>query len=649
MQGPGYPQGFFVAGGTLPAGAPSYVERPADRELLRHIMAGELCYVLTTRQMGKSSLMASTNRELRRQGIHTALVDLTGLGRPSAEAWYFGFLDIVRRRLRLTFNLEAWWEENSALGAVRRFTKFFEEILPQEVEGQIVIFVDEIEYVLNLDFTDEFFAAVRALYNHDRALMRQRRLSFVFLGVAVPNDLIKERNRTPFNVGTRIDLNELSLEDAGVLLQGLPNQDQAILNRIFDWTNGHPYLTQMIGKSIADDYGRQWDDAAVDSVVASLFFTKDTSNQDRNLQFVGGRVVSSPNKMQLLRLYRDIYRGKSIKSVEQSPYQNDLKLYGLIRTGKDGRLEIRNPIYREVFNEAWIKENMAEEPSRRIAAAAVVVALLAVLGLLIFWLQRPEPDDILAQSYIAAFRQTTNPTLRLSNLADLIALEGYTGEARELFNGLSAEEQAALFGDATPDLSPQIRDVVSGIYTTLYVEAFGRPAEGTTRVLQAMLGALGQAQDAESWGLREEIRLWLEGRGRAGAGEFQSAEIVYDLVVDDHPENPATRLERALVNLRLGAYGPAIDDLAAAWQHGPPWDATVVRWAGDNPSLLSAIYAQEERPPFYELLPAPTPTATSTPEPTSTPPPANTPPPPANTPPPPTETPEIRPETPRPP
>ena len=46
---------FQAAGGALAPDAPSYVERAADRELIERVSAGELCYVLTPRQMGKSS------------------------------------------------------------------------------------------------------------------------------------------------------------------------------------------------------------------------------------------------------------------------------------------------------------------------------------------------------------------------------------------------------------------------------------------------------------------------------------------------------------------------------------------------------------------------------------------------------------------
>ena len=45
----------YQVGGSLPLEAPSYVTRQADADLYRGVKAGQFCYVLNSRQTGKSS------------------------------------------------------------------------------------------------------------------------------------------------------------------------------------------------------------------------------------------------------------------------------------------------------------------------------------------------------------------------------------------------------------------------------------------------------------------------------------------------------------------------------------------------------------------------------------------------------------------
>ena len=229
---------FYVAGGTLRYDSPSYVERPSDAELFNLARAGEFCYVLTARQMGKSSLMIRTARRLQERGVHSVIIDLTQIGTDvSIEKWYLGLLSQLKRKLKLAVDLEAWWQAHSALGHVQRFTDFLRDVLLTEIEGQVVIFIDEIDTTLNLAFSDDFFAAIRFIYNARASDPAYERLTFVLLGVATPADLIKDRSRTPFNIGQGIDLNDFSRTDARVLQPGLraayPEKAGPIFDRIY--------------------------------------------------------------------------------------------------------------------------------------------------------------------------------------------------------------------------------------------------------------------------------------------------------------------------------------------------------------------------------------------------------------------------------
>src|SRR2546423_3774876 len=123
------PSSFYVIGGTLERNAPSYVPRQADIDLYNGLAQGNFCYVLTSRQMGKSSLMVRTAARLREEGVAVAVLDLTALGQNlTPEQWYNGLLERVGQQLALDDELDDLWLKHESLGPLQRWMNSIREV-----------------------------------------------------------------------------------------------------------------------------------------------------------------------------------------------------------------------------------------------------------------------------------------------------------------------------------------------------------------------------------------------------------------------------------------------------------------------------------------------------------------------------------------
>ena len=121
---------FYVTGGTLRQDAPCYVERKADKDLYDGLKRGEFCYVLTARQMGKSSLMVRTAARLREEGVAVVMLDLTAIGQNlSAEQWYDGLLRSLSPQVGLEEELEVFWLANGRLSPLQRWMAGLQQVV----------------------------------------------------------------------------------------------------------------------------------------------------------------------------------------------------------------------------------------------------------------------------------------------------------------------------------------------------------------------------------------------------------------------------------------------------------------------------------------------------------------------------------------
>ena len=364
----------YQVGGSLTYDSPSYVVRSADTELYAALQAREFCYVLTSRQMGKSSLLVRMIHQLRDQGSQCVTLDMTRLGSENItpQQWYKGLVTELWDGFDLPIDLQTWWREVDGLSMPQRLSRFVDDLLFRHVSDNIVIFIDEIDSILSLDFpVDDFFAWIRFCYNQRVHQADYSRLTFGLFGVATPSDLIQDRHRTPFNIGKAIHLQGFQLEEAQPLVQGLGEHirhPQAVLDAILSWTQGQPFLTQKLCYLVqtlspnGDGLKAEDEVAWVDEVVRShLIQDWQTQDEPEHLRTIRDRIDRNGQRTgRLLALYQKMLQTHppDVVPVQDTPEETELLLSGLI-IKRQGTLQVKNRIYTNVFNLDWVNTQLA--------------------------------------------------------------------------------------------------------------------------------------------------------------------------------------------------------------------------------------------------------------------------------------------------
>lgn len=439
------PAEFFVVGGPVQPERPCYVERTADRALGEALRTKRLCCVLGARAVGKTSLLLRAGRTLRRAGALVAHVDLrlaTERGTDAPDALLRAVARRMAEDLALDIDVESWWQQRGRASG-RRFVEFCWEVVLTNTTAQVAVFIDDIDVVVGSPQGAELLAAIGACYARRSAEPDFGRLNFVLAGCTSWRLLMGAKQEPALADAEVIEPPDFSAREMYQLAPafgGATELGQALLDRIYGWTGGHPYLTQRVARGVSRKGGRLED---VEHVVAEQLLAPGAPGRDPLLEHIrvslGGRARASRRAVKLLQ--RLAGGGKASQPAEPAVWER-LSLSGTVRLRDEQRLELRNRIVKELVAARWLKS-----PRSIGRYAAVAAVLLAVLAGAAYWYTQRLP--------LAATATLADPGSDLAAAEQayqrLRALPGFDERADGLW--LTSLEQRSLAATALADVA----------------------------------------------------------------------------------------------------------------------------------------------------------------------------------------------------
>jgi hypothetical protein len=252
-QPPGPPPGPLAlepVGGAVPLNSEFYVTRPADAELRNALLRYDsIILIKGGRQIGKTSILARGLQTARERGAKVALTDFQKFNASNLETvanFYLSLAESLADQLGLDVLPADVWDERR--GPNINFERYIRREVLGKLNAPLVWGLDEVDRLFVCSYGSEVFGLFRSWHN-ERALDPSGPWAGLTLAIAYATEahlFITDMNQSPFNIGTRLILEDFNPEQVAELNRryGNPLKDQQELTRFIALVNGHPFLVR---------------------------------------------------------------------------------------------------------------------------------------------------------------------------------------------------------------------------------------------------------------------------------------------------------------------------------------------------------------------------------------------------------------------
>ena len=237
-------------GGAMPLDSRFYIVRGVDEEFRAAIARHDSVVLIKgARQVGKTSLLARGLQQARAAGARVVLTDLQKLNAgdlASAETFYLALADLIADQLSLDVAPDAVW--NARRGPSINFERYVRREALGKISAPLVWGLDEVDRLFTCSFGSEVFGLFRSWHN-ERSLDPAGPWDRLTMAIAYATEahlFITDMNQSPFNVGTRLTLEDFTHSQVADLNEryGSPLKNEGEVARYYSLVSGHPYLVR---------------------------------------------------------------------------------------------------------------------------------------------------------------------------------------------------------------------------------------------------------------------------------------------------------------------------------------------------------------------------------------------------------------------
>lgn len=244
------PLALESVGGAVPLESQYYIKRPVDAEMQGALERRDsIVLIKGARQMGKTSLLARGLQFARESGARTAFIDCQKLNAYNLENvnhFYITLAESLADQLDLPVLPSEVWDARR--GPNINFERYVRREVLGRLQEPLVWGLDEVDRLFACPFGSEVFGLFRSWHN-ERALDPTGPWAGLTLVIAYATEVhlfITDLNQSPFNVGTRLNLDDFLPIQVDELNRryGNPLKTPEELSRFARLVGGQPYLVR---------------------------------------------------------------------------------------------------------------------------------------------------------------------------------------------------------------------------------------------------------------------------------------------------------------------------------------------------------------------------------------------------------------------